>query len=100
MREELDNAGNRQMKTLQNPNTIEVLIHCHCSPEPHPRAHAPAVFDTIAALQEHKLIVPFGTDGWKTTPLGEAWVKALCRVPMPRLVYVDADGTLLSEPIA
>ena len=38
--------------TLQSPNEIEVLIHCHCTPGPHPRAHAPAVQYALNKLAE------------------------------------------------
>jgi hypothetical protein len=86
------------MTTLQTPSTIEVLIHCHCTPTPHPRNHAPAVQDAIRELLEYDAIESAPEDGencYRTTPLGAAWLNALERVPIPRLVYVDTDGHVL-----
>jgi hypothetical protein len=86
--------------TLQTPNAIEVLIHCHCCPEPHPRIDAPAVRDALQCLQECGAITTHKEPGrWMTTALGAAWLHALCRVPIPttRKFFVDADGGLLGE---
>lgn len=82
--------------TLQSPNEIEVLIHCHCTPGPHPRAHAPAVQYALNKLAECGAIEP-RAEGWRTTALGTAWLCALQRVPLPRSVYVDSDGRPLGE---
>jgi hypothetical protein len=84
--------------TLRTPNDIEVLIHCHCCPDPHPRIDAPAVKEALRHLAEWKAIVP-SDQGWKTTALGAAWLCALSRVPIPttRSFFVDADGELLED---
>jgi len=82
------------MKTIETPNNIDVLIHYHCSPEPHPRVDAPAIVGAIEDLtsvgalevREGKL---------RTTKMGEAWLKALCKVPPPRQAWVDAHGNVL-----
>ena len=84
--------------TLKTPNAIEVLIHCHCCPEPHPRIEAPAVQEALQYLRECGAIKPGSPDGaWTTTALGAAWLRALERVPLPRCVYVDADGEILGD---
>lgn len=85
--------------TLRTPNEIEVLIHCHCTPEPHPRLHAPAVQEALGKLAECGAIERHGK-GWRTTNLGAAWLCALQRVPLPRqqMVYVDSDGQSLCWP--
>jgi hypothetical protein len=82
------------------PSDIEVLLHCHVCPGPHPRFHAPAVQDALGFLLRHGAIEPRnGVENgeYSTTELGKAWVAALCRVPKPRAVFVDADGTPLSS---
>lgn len=77
------------------PSNIEVLLHCHVTPGPHPRAGAPAVEEALDFFMRLGAIEPDGRRGHRTTALGIAWVKALCRTPMPRRVYVDASGAVL-----
>ena len=82
---------------IHSPNNIEVLLHYHTTPTVHPRIDTPAVADATAMLlhagciereQEH--------DGqYRTTPKGQAWVKALCNVEIPREAYVDKHGNIL-----
>ena len=85
--------------TLQSPNEIEVLIHCHCTPGPHPRHQAPAVKEALSKLHDCGAI-EWHDEGWRTTALGAAWLCALQRVPLPRqqMVYVDSDGQSLCWP--
>lgn len=85
--------------TLQNPNEIEVLIHCHCTPGPHPRFDAPAVQEALRKLDSIGAITTQDQRFYRTTALGAAWLCALQRVPLPeeRRVYVDWDGRPLGE---
>lgn len=84
------------MTTLDTPNNIEVLLHCHCAASPHPRIEADAVKDAIAGLLECGAIeLENGVDMYRTTPLGRAWINALVRVPIPRMAFIDCDGTVL-----
>lgn len=74
------------------PNDIEVLLHYHCSSEPHPRFGAPAVTDTVQRFIDLGVLT---RPNLTITPLGAAWVKALCATPMPRLVYVNDRNEIL-----
>lgn len=81
---------------ISSPNNIEILIHCYTTPTAHPRIDAPAVIEAIGEFLESGCIVPAaGKDQYRTTPKGDAWVKLLCNVEMPREVYVDAYGNIL-----
>jgi len=86
------------MKTLGTPLKIEVLLHYHATPGPHRHYDAPAVQKAIQELLDHKALQGTSySNQYDTTPLGAAWVKALCNVPMPRQVFVDEQGRVL-EP--
>lgn len=80
---------------LGSPNTIEVLLHCHVSPEAHPRAGAPAVDDALSLLFSSGAIEYAGSKVWKTTRLGAAWVRALGKVPVPTTAFIDEQGRVL-----
>jgi hypothetical protein len=92
------------MKTLHCPAAIEFLLHCHSSPEPWPRMDAPVYLDLVPRLLEAGVIEldkrghpSVLRSSYQTTPLGKAWVEALCRVPMPRAVFVDERGEILGN---
>ena len=94
-----------------SPSDIEVLIHCHCRPCPHPRRDAPAIFDAIRRFLylgaiEHSPENDCEPDppdheepGWayRTTPLGAAWINAMCSVPPPRKVFVDEQDRVVGN---
>lgn len=87
---------NTNMK-IGTPNNIEVLLHCHTATTPHPRKDAPAVTAALTTLFHAGCIDPGATPGsYVTTPLGEAWVQAMCNVEIPRVAYVDTQGQILS----
>lgn len=73
------------------PNDIEVLLHCHTTPGPHPRMHAPAVAEAINALLRHKLIAPADREDpyYVTTRRGAAFIEALCNTKLPVAVWVQ-----------
>lgn len=81
------------------PSNIEVLLHCHCYPVPHPRLEGPAVRDAIKMFRDLGAIEerPPLKDVYATTLLGRAWVEALCMVPPPRLVYLDEQGRTVGK---
>jgi hypothetical protein len=86
------------MRAIYSPNNINVLLHYHCSPEPHERIEAPAVQEAVELLLSEGAIRPDEAQGpncYRTTPLGMAWVEALCRVTTPRAVFVDQQGRIL-----
>lgn len=80
---------------ITSPYNIELLLHVHCTPAPIRDSGCKA--EALGKFQFLGAIVPDeeSGSGWRTTPLGAAWVKALCRVPCPRTAYIDTDGTVL-----
>lgn len=81
------------MSSLNSPSDIEVLLHHHYSPDPHPRRDAPAVKDAI---------IRFRNDGIFTdqihpelTKKGKAWLNMILNTPYPRQVYVDQSGKVI-----
>lgn len=75
---------------MATPCELEVLLHCYYTGgEPVPRNHAPAVRDAISFWRSHDMLEPHSSvqQDWdsiyKTTPRGDAYVKALCCVPLP-----------------
>lgn len=72
------------------PSEIEILLHCHVSPEPHPREHAPAVRE---ALNMFKILgaieIDYTNGGHQTTEKGKKWVEMLCDTPEPVARFVD-----------
>lgn len=86
--------------TIFSPNNIEVLLHCHTSPRPHPRINdAQAVMDAVDMFLKLGAIEidrdAEDSNVYKTTPMGKAWVNALCNTPPPTLAYVDENGKIL-----
>ena len=79
------------------PNAIEILIHCHVCPSPHPRKDAPAVAEELDSLQRNGLIEPGSQGGYRTTRRGSAHIEQLCRTAWPRQVWVGADGKIIPE---
>lgn len=74
------------MKSKLSPSDVEVLIWCHCRPEPHERITAGAVRDALvmwsrAGMIESALDCLAGT--YRTTPKGCAMIEALCAVAVP-----------------
>lgn len=80
--------------TLETPLAIEILLQAHCSPGPISNPEAPSVQATVAALVMMNAIerTEAPLNRFRTTKLGRAWVEALCRVPIPRQVYLDEQG--------
>lgn len=64
------------------PSRLEVLLHCHVSPERHPRSDAPAVHEDIRVLKANGLIEPYDRTH-RTTEKGEFYIKHLLSVPFP-----------------
>ena len=80
------------------PNSIEILIHYHVSPTPHPRIKFPAVQDELASLFAKGLIEPHPqlADVYRTTARGDAHIKQLCELDFPVQAWVDAHGNVIS----
>lgn len=77
------------------PNDIEILIHCHVCPLPHPRADAPAVEESLRNLFVRGLIEKDGNGGYHTTGRGNAHVVQLCSMPWPTQAWVDTQGKII-----
>jgi len=78
------------------PSDIEVLLHYHTNPAPHPRKLAPAVKEAterfvregLIELDDEKLYTT-------TTDRGKAFVKALCNTPLPTQAWIDGYGNVI-----
>lgn len=71
------------------PNDIEVLLHCHVCPNPHPRKGAPAVDEAIDMLLRRGMIThSVGGEYYTTTEGGRMLVDALCNTPFPIKAWV------------
>lgn len=79
------------------PNDLEILIHCHVSPTPHPRFDAPGVKKALDDLVECGLIVLHnGNCGiYSTTDRGNAHMQVLCYIPLPEKKWVDPFGKII-----
>lgn len=81
------------------PNAIEILIHCHVTPAPHPRKDAPAVAEELRSLEANGLIERDpggGLGGYRTTERGRAHIEQLCRTAWPVQAWIGADGRLIA----
>lgn len=82
--------------TIGTPLAIKLLIHIYVTPEPVVNEDAPAVQETLNNLALIGAIQFNDTAPvWSITPLGVAWVNALCNVATPRQVFVDEQGKIL-----
>lgn len=75
------------------PSDIEILIHHHVCPDPHPRAHAPAVKQTIKWFVSEGILETNG-NSYITTSKGDALMRMLCNTEMPQQAWIDRDGTV------
>ena len=73
------------------PTELEFLIHCYICAAPHPRAHTPSVKEATLRFVAAKIIKPVD-QGYITTEKGDVWFKIILSTPMPRQVWVDAQG--------
>jgi len=76
----IKNEENEIINRQVTPSDIEVLIWCHCSPEPHPRLKAPAVHEGLRMWSKKGMIEPYsgcppGT--FRTTDKGRAMVESI-----------------------
>ena len=83
------------------PLQIIVLIHYHAIPRQHPECDSCGIQGAIDYLLNEGVIkrVDDGLEEYHcrytTTELGAAWLRAICAIPKPELVYVDKDGHIL-----
>ncbi len=81
------------------PNDLEVLIHCHVSPAIHERMHASAVREAHEMLERVGLIEPgpLETKGYRTTDMGNAYMRLLLSTPIPTMQWLDHNGKVIEE---
>lgn len=74
-----------------SPNDIEVLIHHHCTPDAHPRAHASAVQEAIQRFVADGIFEtrPDLASGYTTTAKGTAWMEMILATPYPEMRWID-----------
>lgn len=72
-----------------SPFEIRMVIHHHCSPAPFVDALAPIYPECVAKLRVAGILEYDFDSILKTTPKGEALVKAWCETPMPIQKWVD-----------
>jgi len=77
------------------PAYIEFLLHCYTSGKRFERIDAPVYQEAIKTFLQAGVIVCEGVDCYRTTPLGDAWVRALENVELPRSAFVDSQGNVL-----
>ena len=77
------------------PNDIEVLIHHHVSPEPHPRAHALAIQESIRMFIINGIFEPREGGNHRTTQKGDALVRMLCNLKWPQKAWIDEDDNVI-----
>lgn len=79
------------------PNAIEILLHCHVCPLPHPRIDDPEVQGEIQSLLANHLIEEkLGSPGgFRTTLRGRLHVQQLCNTSWPVSVFMGSDGKVM-----
>ena len=77
----------KPMKSPLSPSDLEVLIHCHTVPSPHPRREARAIAEAIRMFHDAGMIEQDLDKGgsliFRTTPKGAVFLTALCYTPEP-----------------
>lgn len=73
------------------PLAIEILLHFHVSPLPHPLSAYPAVADEIESQLRDGLIEEEKAS-YRTTERGKAHIRQLCNLPFPTQMWADKDG--------
>lgn len=90
-------------ETLHCPANIEFLLWCHTRCERHwsvalgMKEAGETWKRAIDKLVSCGAIEPDKENDlmWRTTPLGCAWVSALCNVKIPRTVFVDEQDRIV-----
>ncbi len=80
--------------TIYSPFRIGILLHCHTNPAAFDLDHD-AVFETLKEFEEMGVIKEASHGYYNTTPLGKAWVNALCNVKVPKYAFIDEQGRVL-----
>lgn len=65
------------------PSDLEVLIHCHIDPAPHPRTYAPGISSALSWFEAEGLIEHRHGRVYITTQRGAEHIAKLCDMPLP-----------------
>ncbi len=84
-----------------SPADVSFLLKCHVYPEVWESEHK--TLDVVKPWLDAGIIErhePFGASfasgqAFRTTKRGDAWVKAICGVPMPTPAFLDESGRVL-----
>jgi hypothetical protein len=76
------------------PLHIKLLLHYHTNPVPFSNSHSPAVRDFTDDLILYKLVEKLSEPNqhggcYVTTLMGNAYVRAICSVPLPEQRWVS-----------
>lgn len=77
------------------PNEIEVLLHYHVSPEPHPRIGYGAVTEAVHRFARNGILSKVEGDRYTLTDRGKAWLQEILSVPYPRQAWVNSTGEVI-----
>ena len=76
-----------------SPVEVRFLLHCHAIIGPF--ENSPIKKGMADSFITSGVIEPTDEGCYVTTPLGAAWCKAICAVPMPKQAFVDANGKVI-----
>jgi len=98
---ESSGAARCYAEKVLTPCEIEVLLHCYSCGVIHPRIHAPAIQQAINKFFDLECIKVIQDEKGElshheTTTLGDAWVKSIMSVKMPKTTYMDEHGTIIA----
>lgn len=89
-------------ESINSPAAVTLLLKCRTQPDSCWGSEIGSLDFVQAWLKAGVIKRDSPWDGgiasgyvYKTTPLGDAWVKAICNVPMPNSVFVDEQGRVL-----
>ena len=86
---------------IMSPMMMQLLLHVHTTPEPFPYPHTKTLRNmthqlvVAGAIEADKATNDCPTSGYRTTPLGMAWIKVILRTPVPKVAYLDAKGDVV-----
>lgn len=83
---------------IYSPARVRLLMHYHAIIEPIDNPDSICHIEETANLKDLGAIEPDPTSPshYKTTPLGQAWVQAICNVPMPTREFIDEMGRVIN----